>query len=428
MKKKILEKNRGITLIALVITIIVMLILAAISITMLTGDNSILQKAIEAKTRTERATIIENAQTDILGQQSENKGADITKEQLTTILNKYFKTVVSNTIPDNVSTTNDLKLTTIDEKYTVNLSEIFKGIFSEENNATTLGENYQDSWIGKTIDYKSINNNVNDWIILGKQVNEQGKKDVIITTKNPVSSQFIDQTLAEWIRYETKINTACSNYIGTTGTLGTKTATIKEVRSITLEDINNAMGFTPPEQLKEYTFRAGENDFENQQVNYYFPNENEDNPAWVEPSPTNTWSHTHNRYEYRYGEYYDSNSDTWVDSWVFSSDGNNTILQLNSNNLKTPNNIKYILANEDRCWVATKEVEIYDGGAQYTVATLDSQIYFAYPFCGSGSNLEDCFDMNDGGNTRSIRPVVVLSSEIPWDDVKDLIGNYAQYD
>lgn len=47
------KRNNGITLIALVITIIVMLILAAISITMLTGDNSLLKRAVEAKEKTE---------------------------------------------------------------------------------------------------------------------------------------------------------------------------------------------------------------------------------------------------------------------------------------------------------------------------------------------------------------------------------------
>lgn len=29
--------------------------------------------------------------------------------------------------------------------------------------------------------------------------------------------------------------------------------------------------------------------------------------------------------------------------------------------------------------------------------------------------------------TRKLRPVVVLSSDTPWDDVKDLIGEYATY-
>ncbi len=48
-----MRKNRGITLIALVVTIIVLLILAGVSITMLTGQNGILNRAQEAKEKTE---------------------------------------------------------------------------------------------------------------------------------------------------------------------------------------------------------------------------------------------------------------------------------------------------------------------------------------------------------------------------------------
>ena len=53
MKK--INKNKGITLIALVVTIIVLLILAGISISMLTGQNGILNRASEAKEKTEQA-------------------------------------------------------------------------------------------------------------------------------------------------------------------------------------------------------------------------------------------------------------------------------------------------------------------------------------------------------------------------------------
>ena len=52
---KIFKKNFGITLIALVVTIIVLLILAGISVSMLTGQNGILNKAAEAKEKTEEA-------------------------------------------------------------------------------------------------------------------------------------------------------------------------------------------------------------------------------------------------------------------------------------------------------------------------------------------------------------------------------------
>ena len=49
------KRNKGITLIALVVTIIVLLILAGVSINMLTGQNGILNRASEAKEKTENA-------------------------------------------------------------------------------------------------------------------------------------------------------------------------------------------------------------------------------------------------------------------------------------------------------------------------------------------------------------------------------------
>ena len=52
-----MRNQRGITLIALVITIIVLLILAGVSIAMLTGDNGILTKAREADTNTAKAEV-----------------------------------------------------------------------------------------------------------------------------------------------------------------------------------------------------------------------------------------------------------------------------------------------------------------------------------------------------------------------------------
>ena len=49
------RENQGITLIALVITVIVLLILAGVTIATLTGDNGILTRAQEAKGSTEEA-------------------------------------------------------------------------------------------------------------------------------------------------------------------------------------------------------------------------------------------------------------------------------------------------------------------------------------------------------------------------------------
>ena len=59
MKNARKSNNSGITLIALVVTIIVLLILAGISISILSGDNSILQKGTEAKQNTVKSQIEE---------------------------------------------------------------------------------------------------------------------------------------------------------------------------------------------------------------------------------------------------------------------------------------------------------------------------------------------------------------------------------
>ena len=59
MQQKIIGRNSGITLIALIVTIIVLLILAGISITMLIGENGLITKANWSKFVTEYSTVKE---------------------------------------------------------------------------------------------------------------------------------------------------------------------------------------------------------------------------------------------------------------------------------------------------------------------------------------------------------------------------------
>lgn len=79
-----LNKNKGITLIALVITIIVLLILAGISIATLTGENGLLSKATTAKEETKKAEIREEIELAIAAIQAEElqKGNKVTLETL----------------------------------------------------------------------------------------------------------------------------------------------------------------------------------------------------------------------------------------------------------------------------------------------------------------------------------------------------------
>ena len=59
MNKKKKSLNRGITLIALVMTIVVLLILVGVTISTLTGENGILQKSFFAKEESNKKTATE---------------------------------------------------------------------------------------------------------------------------------------------------------------------------------------------------------------------------------------------------------------------------------------------------------------------------------------------------------------------------------
>ena len=71
-----MKNNKGITLIALVITIIVLLILAGVSIAMLTGDNGILTKATESTTATDLAEVLERVNMELDAQMTNALAGD----------------------------------------------------------------------------------------------------------------------------------------------------------------------------------------------------------------------------------------------------------------------------------------------------------------------------------------------------------------
>ena len=79
LKTKAFKSTKGITLIALVVTIIVLLILAGVSIAMLTGNNGVLTKAGEAKVRTGDAGDLEKIQLEVAGSFDESGKINLAK-------------------------------------------------------------------------------------------------------------------------------------------------------------------------------------------------------------------------------------------------------------------------------------------------------------------------------------------------------------
>ena len=62
-----MRREKGITLVALVVTIIVLIILAGISINLVLGENGIITKSKQAKEKSEQATLNEQTALNEIG-------------------------------------------------------------------------------------------------------------------------------------------------------------------------------------------------------------------------------------------------------------------------------------------------------------------------------------------------------------------------
>ena len=172
MKKRINNKN-GITLIALVITIIVLLILAGVALAMLSGENSVLKRSAQAKESTDRAQIIEEAKVEILGNVAGNEGR-ISETDAKEILGKYF-----NGVPEDLSEL-ETNMTTKNGGYGVKLKEVL-GNTTIAGSAPVEEKLTEDNHPG-TIPYKPSESfkkvaetNLDDGLVITDAVDSNGK-------------------------------------------------------------------------------------------------------------------------------------------------------------------------------------------------------------------------------------------------------------
>ena len=96
-----MKSNKGVTLVALVVTIIVLIILAGISINLVLGDNGIITIAKKAKENTELAKIEEETELNELYNQLEAEGSNSEKLPYDSIAKlTEFKTAIANAIEE----------------------------------------------------------------------------------------------------------------------------------------------------------------------------------------------------------------------------------------------------------------------------------------------------------------------------------------
>ena len=124
-------KEKGITLIALVITIIVILVLAGVTISTMQGNSGIISKADESKSQTERKEVIEKAKMTISEKVVDNGGNELTRSELKEILEQYFINV-----PEDYTLETILKTKEENGKYEIKVSEIYDRDIMTENEET----------------------------------------------------------------------------------------------------------------------------------------------------------------------------------------------------------------------------------------------------------------------------------------------------
>ena len=172
MLRKTLGRNKGITLIALVVTIIVLLILAGISISLLSGQNGILNRAVEAKKQTESKSAEEKVKMAVMS--SMTYDGTLTLEKLKTELANYGGKLEGDTFPVTV---------TIDENiFKVNIngetkSRIQGGTLGSVDGTETSNTTVQDALGNQVVvpaGFKIVNPNdyVTDGIIIEDTSNE----------------------------------------------------------------------------------------------------------------------------------------------------------------------------------------------------------------------------------------------------------------
>lgn len=290
MKKKLikLRKEKGITLIALVITIIVLLILAGVSIAMLTGENGILSQAQKADVETRGAAVEEAKNLWETNKTLDENTGENTAESLEELVNRLVDENLLTEDEKDLILGNEEKGIEATGEVTIGSRTIVFGI-----EGPTIGSKYDEGAIkiGDKITYSA--NGQNDWIVFGKD----GSGNVLLTTVAPVENGFdLEGGVESWLNYETNLNNACSVYGGKEKIQGEDIT----ARSITMEDINRVTGFQKPD-LSSYRYTFGAiDDYENRKVDYYYPSSSVSG-YWQKPSATDTWTPGEELDPYAYG-------------------------------------------------------------------------------------------------------------------------------
>ena len=195
------ESNLGITLIALIITIIVLLILAGVTLNMVMGENGLFGKANNAKNKTEVAQYEEELRMCVLELQTD-AAANGTTFNMETIKNKFVEKVkeLENTTEIEFPTTeSETKLDGTYKGYEFYIDDKFAAHIGDKATGITLTTSLEpEGWtqgpVTATITIKS-NNGINK--VEPDEGSKNGNNEYIITKENIAENTSFEYTVTD---------------------------------------------------------------------------------------------------------------------------------------------------------------------------------------------------------------------------------------
>ena len=432
MREKLNFRNfKGITLIALVITIIVLLILAGVSISMLTGQNGILSQATNAKNQTEIESEKEAISLAYTSAYADKQGnGKVTASDMNTEFGKNGTTAeASGSIivyfPDTqryyqVNTTTGAVTGPSDEKPEENtLVAMFNK--AQEDNCTNedgtcdnpehlhIGDyvNYQnpttgsskiepnESGVNATQTYSAANNQDLNWRVLGideetgglkliagspmKLDNIDGKNDPYLYLYGAWAYEYGPDAMDRVVR---EIYGALPNVV--------------DARSVNMEDIDQALGITNDDQKRQYNAMAASGIL--QLGEQYGPFENQYTPESYINGRTST------------------TVQDLVTAYCYFIGNEEGMIQSNNSRINSMlfDNVEY---RQGRAyWLAARGASPSPGNSYANFAPFAVNEYEGVVRAGCGRYAFDSYGY-ENGDCYAVRPVVILESGVTSDDI-----------
>ncbi len=370
-----LKERKGITLIALVITIIVLLILAGVSIAMLTGQNGILTQAQNAKTTNENKSAEEKLKLAIMAARSQSETGTLDADKLIAeITNNYGGTASKTNDGFPVNATVDGKNFYIDQDGNEGVPQDRTGLkvgdYIKYNPDTADGKTY--SLLGTQSGYsndQTIAKETLNWRIL--KIKTDGSMDIISdpTNKDVYFSGSLGYNNGVYL-----LNDICKELYSNT----TKGVT---ARSVNLKDMEDWL--TDKGKTERNTTNYGYGNIKTYKDNYsYVPdvyNLSKDDNSNHYTSPT---------------------TETYTKLETLNAKSTFYFILINETNYGEG---AKALSNLNNYWVAARYIYCDSDSAAYGLRSIDPNISVSYMYDSSN---------RDSYQRQSIRAVVSLGSGV----------------